>query len=422
MHRPLIFATYFPEFQNLHLAKEAGKIPYILHRDHNYISWVISAKNGDYPALEMETKGLKIQFLKKKWSKIPEKLYQILKTFSPRNFRLCNLVKLDAITFYSAIFTSILENFKFLIGLFKQINILQVYHPTFRSFLIGLIYRFFNNSGTLVLRMDENPGIIEGFTRNPYLLVKSLRYKSIMRKAAFDVITVETRSLTRFLKDDHPLFKFFSRNIHYVKDGIDVQTLSKEISENFNLKQKKNNILHVARIGTPQKRSDIILNAFSTICQRYPDWKLVLIGTIEPAFQNQLAKAIQAHPEQIKYAGVISERKILYNYYKEARLLAMPSEAESFGFAVAEGGFFGNVLVGSDIPSFREMTNDGKLSYLSPVNDTGAFTKTLEHIFSHPEEIEKKAEGIMTYIRENYDWKQICEELHQYLSDAYNSK
>ncbi len=115
------------------------------------------------------------------------------------------------------------------------------------------------------------------------------------------------------------------------------------------------------------------------------------------------------------------ERKILYNYYKEAKLIALPSEAESFGFAAAEGGFFGAVLIGSDIPSFKEMTSSGELSYLSPVNDLQAFTRNLEYILRHPEELEKKAEGIMKYIRENYDWKQICVDLNQHIRESQNS-
>ncbi len=421
MAQPIIFATYFPEFQNVHLSKEAGKIPYILHRDHKYISWVLSNKNGEYPALNTEARGLNIHFLKKKWSKIPEKIYQILVNFSPGSKNSLKMSRLASFAFYITIFTSILENFRLLVGQFRQINVLQIYHSTFRSLLIGIIYRFFNKSGTLILRMDENPGIIENFARDQKTLLNSTRNRYWMERAAFDVITVETRSLSRFLRNFHPLFKFFSKNIHYVKDGIDVEILSREIPENFNLKQKKNIILHVARIGTPQKRSDIILNAFTAICKRFPAWKLVLIGSIEPAFQNQLLNAVHAHPEQVQYAGVISDRKILYNYYKESKLIALPSKAESFGFAAAEGGFFGDVLIGSDIPSFKEMTSSGELSYLSPVNDLQAFTRNLEYILSHPEELEKKADGIMKYIRENYDWKQICTDLNQYIREAQNS-
>ncbi len=48
----IVFATFFPACENTHLTKEVGMIPYILHRDFGYDSYIICYKNGDYPHLE----------------------------------------------------------------------------------------------------------------------------------------------------------------------------------------------------------------------------------------------------------------------------------------------------------------------------------------------------------------------------------
>ena len=50
----LNFVTLFPQCQNIHLVKDVGMIPYVMHRDMGYDSYVMCYKNGDYPYLDTE--------------------------------------------------------------------------------------------------------------------------------------------------------------------------------------------------------------------------------------------------------------------------------------------------------------------------------------------------------------------------------
>ena len=63
------FATFFPECENIHLTKDVGMIPYVMHRDMRYDAILISYRNGDYPYLDSEVPGLKMRFMKKGWSR-----------------------------------------------------------------------------------------------------------------------------------------------------------------------------------------------------------------------------------------------------------------------------------------------------------------------------------------------------------------
>ena len=61
------FLTIFPGTENVHLIKDVGMLPFILHEEFGYDSTIASYKNGEYPYLETEVKGLKHVFIKKKF-------------------------------------------------------------------------------------------------------------------------------------------------------------------------------------------------------------------------------------------------------------------------------------------------------------------------------------------------------------------
>ena len=56
----IVFATFFPDCENIHLTKDIGMIPYVLHRDFGYDAYVICHKNGDYPYLEKEKRRITV--------------------------------------------------------------------------------------------------------------------------------------------------------------------------------------------------------------------------------------------------------------------------------------------------------------------------------------------------------------------------
>ena len=60
------FLTVFPLLENVHLIKDVGMIPFVLHRDFGYDSTILSfddAKGLNH--LENEVKGLKKRLIKK---------------------------------------------------------------------------------------------------------------------------------------------------------------------------------------------------------------------------------------------------------------------------------------------------------------------------------------------------------------------
>lgn len=397
--KELAFATFFPECLDVHLTKDVGMIPYILYRDFGYDSYVICYKNGDYPRLKMDVPGLKMLFLNHNVP-ILERLAKSLDGKSSFSHSLQLLIVL-------------IDAFIVLIKWGKKIDALQLYHLKPRSILVGLIYRIINRRGVLYLKLDQHEAAVAHYRDNPNEQKKgfSLRFL-LFDLASFDIISAETKEVQTIMRDFFPFFKKLRDRVHYIPNGIDVQNVPPLFKP---LRYRENKILHVGRMGLKEKASELALEAFLRVCEEFPNWKLALIGSMEDSFSTFFENFRTRNAsigDRILYLGFMNMKQ-LYKQYSESKILIAPSRWESFGFVVAEAGIFGDVTLGSDIPPFRDLTNDGKLGYLCPVDDVACLTTKLRYMLSHNEELEAKSNQISEFIKENFDWRAICTELNK---------
>jgi glycosyltransferase involved in cell wall biosynthesis len=389
------FVTLFSPCENIHLAKDIGKIPYVLHRDFGWDSYVLCTRNGSYPDLETEVPDLKLWFIEK------SSHYHI------REPILYNLgAAIRAMGFW----------IPFLLRYGKKIDVLQFYGLTNGNLIIGTLYKIINRRGIGCLRLDFNPDIAKFLS----LKLKARRAAGvrdflarIICRLTFDIFTVENKSLLGFLRTEHPRLKAVADRIYYLPNGVDVDKLS-SLTADINKIEKENLMLHVGMIGRYQKGSEIIIESFAKVAQAFPEWKLVLTGKMESQFKDYFREFLEKHEdirERMLYLGLL-EREKLYDYYKKSKILAIPSRWEVFSLASVEAAYFGNVILGSDIPGLRELTNNGKLGYLCTIDDVECFVKTLRYLLSHDEEVRAKSKLIREFVIDNYDWHKICHSLH----------
>jgi hypothetical protein len=61
------FVTIFTDTENFHLVKDVGQLPYFMYKTEGYDAELISYKNNEeYPYLNKEVKGLKLNFIPNK--------------------------------------------------------------------------------------------------------------------------------------------------------------------------------------------------------------------------------------------------------------------------------------------------------------------------------------------------------------------
>lgn len=391
----IVFATFFPGCENIHLTKDIGMIPYVLHRDFGYDAYVICHQNGDYPYLEKETPGLKMCFFN------ISRIRAFTKIFRQKNIGVFKRA--------TEALCTLLEVLPFMVSHGRQIDVLQLFHYKDESFITGLIYRVVNPKGRIYLKLDLHPGIEDVYNKDPSRLKTSRIYQLL----EFDFISVESKQLYKFVREKHPYFKEFKNRIYYLPNGVDTKKLLPKVKS---FDQKERMILHAGRIGNPQKASEVILEAFAALARDFPGWKLALVGSMESSFEQYFGEFLERNNDirdRIIYTGFLKDREEVYEYYGRAIIYASPSRFEGLSLASVEAGFFGEVALSSNIPSARDLTDNGRLGYLCPVDDTECFTRTLRHMLSNEDELREKSVAVEEYISRNFDWNEICGRLSQ---------
>lgn len=115
-------------------------------------------------------------------------------------------------------------------------------------------------------------------------------------------------------------------------------------------------ILSVGRIEY-KKGSDILIHAFEELRARGRDIELVLVGKPGIGFE-QIDRCIQSSPYK-KFIHVLGFVPDLGALYRAARVLALPTRYEGFGFNFLEGMAAGVPVVGMARGSVREVAADG---------------------------------------------------------------
>lgn len=368
------FVTLFPASQNVHLLKDVGMIPYIMYRDYGYDSTLVCFPNEEsYPALEREVKGLKIHFLKKDTG------YR----FGKPSSKVLSYLRKNA----------------------KRIDILNLYHTTKETLLYGLIYKIYNPTGILYVKLDlERDHFAAGLNR-----FKKQGYSLFFTQIA-DIISYELDHVGDFLKEQFPAAR---KRLFKITNGIDAGFITKQQTKKLLFEEKENLIITVGRIGTEQKNSELFLRAIEKV--NLNNWKIAFIGPVEKGFETEIKSFFTKNPqlkEKVIFTGSIYDRKALYEWYNRAKVFCLTSRWESFGIVLVEALYFGNYIFSTDIASIREITDNERVGRI--VADDKELTKELQNIIDESSNLENLYPAILKQ-GEHFIWTTILSSLDEQL-------
>jgi len=123
------------------------------------------------------------------------------------------------------------------------------------------------------------------------------------------------------------------------------------------------------------KRFDLLIEAFATVAAEHPDWRLRLYGG--GAERERLQRLI-ADRELSANVTLMGARTPIEPELAKASILALSSDAESFGMIIAEAMRCGVPAVATDCPHGPgEIIQDGSDGRLVPVGDSAALAAAL---------------------------------------------
>lgn len=166
-------------------------------------------------------------------------------------------------------------------------------------------------------------------------------------------------------------------------------------------------ILFVGRLEA-RKGLTTLLDAMARLWQTRPNLRVTIVG------DGTGRRVVDALPpdarRRIDLPGHCSRGELL-RHYASARVFVAPSlRGESFGMALLDALAAGRAVVASDIPSYRDLLDDGRAGRLVPPGDGGALAAALASLLDDPHEAAALGRAGIERARA-FDWDVIAERL-----------
>ncbi|MGW4442040.1 glycosyltransferase family 4 protein [Streptomyces sp. NPDC004682] len=130
------------------------------------------------------------------------------------------------------------------------------------------------------------------------------------------------------------------------------------------------------------KRFDLLVEAFAVVAAKHPDWSLRIYG--HGAEEEHLRQLIEERDLGGR-ARLMGFRAPIENEFAAASVVAVASEAESFGMTIVEAMRCGVPVVSTDCPlGPGEIITDGVDGRLVPVGDRDALAAALLELVENP--------------------------------------
>lgn len=368
-------ATIFENLDNVHLIKDPGMIPYSLHVFFGFKSTILFSSEKNYDYKEELYKDIETPIIRDNDNILHNKVARLL----------------------------------WLIKNAKQIDLLHLFFFERWTWIYIYFYKLFNPDGLIYVHVDtDGTRLLDyEYPDNPLKLfiIKRILLKDSNIK---DVLWgIQNKENAEKLKGKWPFV-----NLEFVPNG----TLW---LENIDIPfcEKENTILTVARIGSPEKNTDMLMSVFAQIADDYPDWKLKLIGNVEESFKGFIRDYFVKYPNlknRVEFPGNISDRRILEREYAKAKVFALPSSYEGFSLSAVEALSRGCVIIGSDIPSVRMITDNERMGFVFRNGDACDFNCRLRYMLDNPELMQKISADGTEYAKINYTWKNSVSVIYEW--------
>lgn len=218
--------------------------------------------------------------------------------------------------------------------------------------------------------------------------------------------------ITTLNYNELPKWKSFGKPT-YVMPNFIPQDMASALAQNAH---KEKIILSMGRMNTEQKGFDRLIDAYSLIARKYPEWKLKIFGSGYHQ-KEYIEKVKDKHLERYIIISDFTSDPI--KEYKEASIYAMCSREEGFGMVLLEAGTCGLPLIAYDVefgPSV--IIKNGKTGYVLPDNNAKAFANALENLMHDNNLREKMSQAVSQDIKSRYSeevimnkWIHIIEHL-----------
>ena len=301
----------------------------------------------------------------------------------------------------------------------KQYDVLNFYHMNKRNFLLIFIAKLKKPYVRVYVKLDMDRSMYAAIMRKNTIW-KRFIYRGVRICGLVpNLFTIETERYVKSLQNI-PIFK---NKIHLLPNGSWMGMEFSDLGNDIDLMGKKQKIiLTVGRLGTKQKNTELLLDAFAHIPRNLRDnWLLVLVGDYTEEIKEKaqlMAGNDFSLSGRILFTGNITNKKILGKYYEKALIFCLPSRWESFGIALIEAMQYGDFpIVTNCCDAFEDILDNPEIGTVVPNENSFLLTQALKNAMNNPKETQKRGLKAKLKAEKDYCWKNIVKKLNMYLNE-----
>ena len=154
--------------------------------------------------------------------------------------------------------------------------------------------------------------------------------------------------------------------IHVIPDGIEIPCQLPDAEARLQARAAWGFAQHDFVLGhvgsfSPEKGQDLAIEAFTTLQERLPQAKLLLVGEIPPQKTASLSKAISVSGNKIRLAGLQND---LTHFFAALDLFIMPSRSEGLGSAALQAMSYALPVIATRVGGLPEIVEEGRTGWL----------------------------------------------------------
>ena len=166
-------------------------------------------------------------------------------------------------------------------------------------------------------------------------------------------------------------------------NGFDEDLLKTFQVKEKRYEEKENLFITVGRLGTPQKNTEMILEALTKL--EMNDWKFYFIGPVEESLKEIINEFYDQNPDKkhsVKFIGSVYDKKDLWEYYNRAKVFVFTSRWESYGLVLNEANRFRNYILSTPVGAYYDITDNEKYGRSLKQEDSNYLAQQMQQIIN----------------------------------------
>jgi glycosyltransferase involved in cell wall biosynthesis len=132
------------------------------------------------------------------------------------------------------------------------------------------------------------------------------------------------------------------------------------------------------RVEYGTKRLDRMLSIWKRVCERFPDWELIIMGSGDT---TRFEALVHKHGIQhVRFIGFCNP----FDWYEKGKILCVTSSAEGWGLTLVEAMSQGCATMAyGSYAAVHDIINDGKTGYIVPPYNEKLFAEHLAQLMEN---------------------------------------